>query len=133
MLPNFRAWHKANKEMEPVLLICFVNRYVDVLPERNLEGGNQESWSFDDVEIMMGTGWQDKNGSEIFDGDILKYPHGQTVMVYERTRLTENAGHGQNMEVLYIGFQINDYYGPIEEIEIIGNIHEHPHLLEKAQ
>lgn len=41
---------------EAVLLVCFVNRYVNVLPEENLEGGNQEEWPFNELEwIDFGT------------------------------------------------------------------------------
>lgn len=52
-LMKFRARHKKTGEFESVLLICFVNRYVDVLPERNLEGGDQESWNFDDIDLFV--------------------------------------------------------------------------------
>ena len=54
-----KDWDKA----QSVLLICFVNRYVDVLPEENLEGGNQEHWSFNDLEyIDFGTNRWYPNG-----------------------------------------------------------------------
>lgn len=52
-LMQFKAMHKKTMEMSDVLLICFVNRYVDVLPERNLEGGDQESWNFDDIDLFV--------------------------------------------------------------------------------
>lgn len=51
-LIELKARHKKTGELCSVLLICFVNRYVDVLPDRNLEGGEQESWSFNDIELF---------------------------------------------------------------------------------
>lgn len=50
---TIKVRHKVTKELVDCLLICFVNRYVDVLPDRNLEGGNQESWSFDEIELFI--------------------------------------------------------------------------------
>lgn len=50
---TIKVRHKVTKELSDCLLICFVNRYVDVLPDRNLEGGDQESWSFDDIQLFI--------------------------------------------------------------------------------
>lgn len=50
---QLRARHKKTGENESVLLIDFVNRYVDVLPESQLEGGNQVSWNFDDIDLFI--------------------------------------------------------------------------------
>lgn len=47
------AQHKRTKEMCEVLLIDRINKYVDVLPESELEGGNQVSWNFEDINIFI--------------------------------------------------------------------------------
>lgn len=63
---KFRARHKQSGETEPVLLICFINQYVNVLPERNLEGGNQEEWRFDEIDLEFWSGLKDFNGNAVY-------------------------------------------------------------------
>lgn len=48
---KIRAHHKPTGQKCDVLLICFVNKYVDVMPESELEGGNQASWPFSEIII----------------------------------------------------------------------------------
>lgn len=48
-----KARHKQSGEVCDVLLVCFVNRYVNVLPESELEGGDQVEWTFDEIEIFI--------------------------------------------------------------------------------
>lgn len=70
---KFRAFNIHLQEMQDVLQIDFVNKCVFVLPERNLEGGNQEEWSFDDIVLMQSSGLTDKKLKEIFERDIVDH------------------------------------------------------------
>lgn len=82
--------------------------------------------------VMMSTGLKDKNGKEIYEGDILKWlgHHGWQATIYgfityekeqARFRLTEDN---------------NEYYEDIYRIskigEVVGNIYENPELLERS-
>ena len=73
------------------------------------------------LHIMQSTGFRDKNGKEIFEGDVVEYVRNPTVR-----------------KVINFGEIINDEYGLqgygwnivcSEEYEIIGNVYEKPDLL----
>ncbi|ODA18271.1 hypothetical protein A5N86_05960 [Geobacillus thermoleovorans] len=72
--------------------------------------------------IMLYTGLKDKNGTEIYEGDVIRDNDGFLWVVYfEDGMYCAKGGEYETVEYLI-------EFCP-EWCEVIGNIYEHPHLL----
>ena len=123
MIPKFRAWDKIRKSMREVTAIDWSLELVEFW------NGAVET-SIDDVILMQSTGLKDKNGVEIFEGDIVLENGMHRVITFGEQRYEEDFGN----LAYYIGFNIFTKWGyssidPVEH-EVLGNIYENPELLE---
>lgn len=121
---KFRAWDKELQTMLDVSLIDFKKR---VLVGEHWKFGETNFMSFDDIKLMQSTGLKDKNGKEVFIGDIIKCTRGCPHEVY---LVKEYGGtYIGGMPAIYLK-GIREGYAWTEHEEIIGNIYENPELLE---
>ena len=138
MIPKFRVWIKTEKRMietDDLLAIDYENEVV-MTQQVYFENGLPDDrdiycYDFDEIELMRSTGLQDKNGKEIFEGDILACKTDDEVI---------NLNIFWDEEHALFMFESKKYneQEPLAELvedntypfEIIGNIYENPDLLE---
>ena len=131
MVPKFKAWNGYKKIMAD---------YVSAIQNGDTKGtpssvnvivnGKNETWNVknDHVKLLQFTGMKDVNGKEIYVGDIVKSSYkyaqpkiSQVIMECGNSYiLGEDLATGNEMLV-------SDH---INEIEVIGNVHTNPELLE---
>ena len=90
MIPRFRAWNKATKEMyeaDDIIAINFEDKSICVQTiyfEQGLpDSRDLDYYDFDDIVLMQSTGMRDKNDREIFEGDIIDSTDGFLTGVIE--------------------------------------------------
>ena len=125
---KFRAWNKNGGWFDYGPL--WLNLYGDLYeaPSRTYDTPNIEIEPSDDRYIIMQyTGLKDKNGKEIYEGDIVRW--------VSTHAMAEQNIHVDAVEWVGAGFMLMPWVHEIEaaEIEIIGNIHENPELLEDTK
>ena len=115
---KFRAWDKANKEMLKIDIIDFYSEEIMVLED-------DSTMKFSDVVLMQSTGLFDKNGVEIFEGDIVRNTH--TGSVGRVHWCVHNTGF-----FYYVEKDKKDYtvFRAKYNLEVIGNVYENKELIQ---
>lgn len=117
---KFRAWDLENNHM-----------YIpDCIRHGKATELNYDDYIEYDDPIMLYTGLKDKNGIEIYEGDILKFKR-------------DDLNGWKIFPIVWLGFRLT--FGPITNVwtlgdafpadirqtEVVGNIYENPELLDE--
>lgn len=134
MIPRYRAWHKTGEEMCKVKRIRFDDEenILTVFVVGKTSGSNAY---LKDVELMQSTGLRDKNGKEVFEGDIVQFEDCYEVsdFLYINTGIIEwcqGGFHVTNRDSVLMEDLLD---GDSLDVTIIGNIYENPELLEDKE
>ena len=130
MILKYRAWDKHGQKMfaNDELIIWNGNVYAN--DSKKLTCNNLKGWSIDDEYLMQSTGLVDKNGKEVFVGDIIKCTRGCLHEVYIEKEYGGTYFGG--MPAVYLK-DLREGYAWTEHEEIVGNIYENPELLEDEE
>lgn len=121
MIPRLRAWDKEFKEMVQVDALVFDEQII----KATYKNGNVVKEDLKNYVLMQSTGLKDKNGKEIFEGDIIDSTDGFLTGVVE---FRVSLGMFVSELVEYNNFE--RLCNVASSRKIIGNIWEHPELAE---
>ena len=137
MIPKYRVWVETEKRMvfsDDILDIDYENKEI-VTQQVYFENGLPDDrdiycYDFDEIVLMQSTGLKDKNGKEVFIGDIIKCTRGCLHEVYIEKEYGGTYFGG--MPAVYLK-DLREGYAWTEHEEIIGNIYENRELLEDKE
>ncbi|AJE28051.1 hypothetical protein SE24_046 [Listeria phage vB_LmoS_188] len=136
---GFRAFVKSKKKMLPVTDLCFnETEAVGVSGCGNAKCTLCVDWyNFDDVVLMQYTVLKDKNGKKIFEGDIVAFSEDDFHVFNSQVEYFSEDGYPAfDIKVPSTYYFDSNVFSEVSmsglyEIEVIGNIHENPELLEE--
>lgn len=125
MIPRYRAWDEKNKEMfKDTFAVTESGEVVTV--EQDFITNAPDYIFVDHLTIMQSTGLTDKNGKEIFEGDVVKMAKNvySEPTYYEVVR---HRGGAYRLESKQYGCEL---WLRHTDCEIAGDIYENPELVE---
>lgn len=153
MIPKFRAWDVHDKEMfaNDQIIIWDSNVYANDPGKITVD--KMRGWSIDEKYLMQSTGLFDKNGKEIFEGDVVKF--NDIWSEYDYEGYVDGTSEGENFTEIIktedgfsfgrtkipescVFYFLNEEHMKFSEIVksddfsmvVIGNVYENPELVE---
>ena len=132
---KFRAWDKETKKMFSVthLQLDIYNDKVSFAASEDLEENRTEFYDMDKIKLMQFTGLEDKNGKEIYEGDIVSVKYLYDKRTTDRAQVVwqeDKAGFGLK-SLKGLTNEVYELYRVTSKhnLEVIGNIYENKELL----
>ncbi|HEU3234558.1 phage protein [Streptococcus pneumoniae] len=138
MTPRYRAWIKTEKRMffsDDILAIDYENEEI-VTQQIYFENGLPDDrdiycYNPDEIELMQSTGLKDKNGKEIFEGDVVRMRNPRDrrqIGMFQVVRVANSPMLGLldqklTTEIFNLYEHMRNYY------EVKGNIYENLEFL----
>ena len=130
---KFRAFDKISKS---IFSVSDINFYLGTINSSTYYKPPSPMLCFEDIELMQFIGLTDKNGKEIYEGDIVRYDSEDGIITgeifFDENKDYENIPFISGFRVKVI--KTEDYPEGEEdnpvEFEIIGNKFENPELLD---
>ena len=125
MIPKFRAYDggSLNHMYQPdEVMVCDGNIWI--IDEDSVAG----EWIVNnDLELMQSTGLRDKEGTEVFEGDILHHQIQTEYTFIVKYDKEKGCWYGDGLSRTYRIKITKDF---LPYYKVIGNIYENPELLE---
>ncbi|WP_413527394.1 YopX family protein [Marinilactibacillus psychrotolerans] len=115
---KFRAWLEYDKRMAFSEEVVVWDNNIYINKEKKLDSKIK---GYSTLSIMQYTGLKDRNGKEIYEGDVIKASIECGILVTGQVYWNYGALEVQG----YVFKQLNN-------LEVIGNIYENPELLERS-
>lgn len=127
MVPKFRVWDETQHKMLQVDCIEFIDGkayFVEASPaDGNVQGGNDGPVGGNSqLKLEQYTGLKDVNGKEIYEGDIVE----ATI----EGCIQDDKYLVKNMWDPHVWTEESDSYYAVSKMEVKGNVHTNPELLE---
>ncbi|MCT0476977.1 YopX family protein [Lactococcus cremoris] len=124
MIPKLRAWDKQDEHMS-YGVVMYYDDMIEYRFDHFCTGADE------DVEFMQSTGLKDKNGTEIYEGDILQL-HAIFLAPDDKIGYLEYSPK-YGYSIIFEGNRLyrQEYWASTNKLnyEVIGNIYENPELL----
>lgn len=141
MIPKYRMWNRITSQLHLVDGLYFDDKEAEYVDDDNV----LRFVSFKNIELMQSTGLIDKNGKEIFEGDVLEIQGIKMIVKFGSYKYLETSkNNGHILGVLHdgLGFYVEcinaadpDNISPFEpetlrNSQIIGNVWEDGDLID---
>ena len=137
-MPRYRAWINTEKRMIKTGDLLDIDYENEVITTQRVyfyfdnglpDDRDLDNFVFEEIKLMQSTGLKDKNGKEIFEGDIVKMAKDvySEPIYYEVVR---HRGGAYRLESKQHGCEL---WLRHTDCEVVGNVYENPDLLEDKE